>query len=70
MTIPSNNNNRYSNGIVLFAHGSGSTRHSPRNGYVVQILQKDGLATLLIDLLTAKEEESDTKAQNISYKIP
>lgn len=43
---------------------------SPRNEYVVQILQKDGLATLLIDLLTAKEEESDTKAQNISYKIP
>jgi putative phosphoribosyl transferase len=71
LTIPSNNNNdKYSKGIVLFAHGSGSGRHSPRNKYVAEVLQKDGLATLLVDLLTAKEEESDTKAQSVNYKIP
>ena len=71
LTIPSNDNNgKYSKGIVLFAHGGGSSRHSPRNKYVAEVLQKDGLATLLVDLLTAKEEESDTKAQNINYKIP
>ena len=40
-------------GIVLFAHGSGSSRHSPRNGYVSQVLREYGLATLLMDLLTA-----------------
>ena len=57
LTIPSNNNDNYSGGIVLFAHGSGSSRHSPRNKYVAEVLQKDGLATLLVDLLTAKEEE-------------
>jgi len=70
LTIPSNNNGNYSKGIVLFAHGSGSSRHSPRNKYVAEVLQKDGLATLLVDLLTIKEEEADTKAQGVSYKIP
>jgi putative phosphoribosyl transferase len=70
LTIPSNNNGKYSKGIVLFAHGSGSSRHSPRNKYVAEVLQEDGLATLLVDLLTAKEEEADTKAQKINYKIP
>jgi len=69
LTIPSNNNNEYAKGIVLFAHGSGSSRHSPRNKYVAEVLQRDGLATLLVDLLTTKEEESDTKAQKINYKI-
>ena len=39
-------------GIVLFAHGSGSSRHSPRNQYVAGVLQEAGLGTLLIDLLT------------------
>ena len=52
------------NGIIIFAHGSGSGRNSPRNKYVAEALQKDGLATLLVDLLTANEEESDTRAQN------
>jgi dienelactone hydrolase len=70
LTMPSNNNGNYSKGIVLFAHGSGSSRHSPRNKYVAEVLQKDGLAALLVDLLTAKEEEADTKAQKISYNIP
>jgi putative phosphoribosyl transferase len=46
-------------GIVLFAHGSGSSRHSPRNRYVAQELQKADLATLLMDLLTPAEERLD-----------
>ncbi|HUY73348.1 MAG TPA: dienelactone hydrolase family protein [Candidatus Dormibacteraeota bacterium] len=46
-------------GIVLFAHGSGSSRHSPRNRFVAQELQKANLATLLMDLLTPSEEALD-----------
>src|SRR5450759_511781 len=45
--------------IVLFAHGSGSSRHSPRNRFVAEELQKAGLATLLMDLLTTAEERID-----------
>lgn len=44
-------------GIVLFAHGSGSSRFSPRNNFVADVLNKAGLATLLIDLLSRKEDE-------------
>jgi putative phosphoribosyl transferase len=44
-------------GMVLFAHGSGSSRHSPRNRFVAAELQRAGLATLLIDLLTEREDE-------------
>jgi putative phosphoribosyl transferase len=43
-------------GIVLFAHGSGSSRHSPRNNFVAQVLQRAGLGTLLMDLLTPRED--------------
>jgi len=43
-------------GIVLFAHGSGSSRHSPRNHYVAQVLRSNGLGTLLVDLLTEAED--------------
>ena len=43
-------------GVVVFAHGSGSSRHSPRNRYVAGVLNEAGLATLLFDLLTAEEE--------------
>lgn len=43
-------------GIVVFAHGSGSSRHSPRNQYVAEVLNEAGLATLLFDLLTSHEE--------------
>jgi len=43
-------------GIVLFAHGSGSSRHSPRNNFVAQVLHKAGMATLLMDLLTRQED--------------
>src|SRR3989344_699571 len=44
-------------GVVIFAHGSGSGRFSPRNVFVAEALQKNGIATLLIDLLTEKEDE-------------
>lgn len=47
-----------SSGLVLFAHGSGSSRFSPRNNFVAEVLRKAGLATLLIDLLT-KDEDTD-----------
>ncbi|HSR02670.1 MAG TPA: alpha/beta family hydrolase [Methylophilaceae bacterium] len=43
-------------GLVLFAHGSGSSRHSPRNNYVAQILRDNGIGTLLMDLLTPEED--------------
>ncbi|MDD7965439.1 phosphoribosyltransferase family protein [Actinomycetospora lemnae] len=45
-------------GVIVFAHGSGSSRHSPRNRYVAGVLQRAGLATLLVDLLTPQEETS------------
>lgn len=52
----------HSHGIVLFAHGSGSSRHSPRNNFVAQVLNKNGLATLLMDLLTLEEDRNyDTR---------
>src|SRR5260221_5474624 len=56
-------------GIVLFAHGSGSSRHSPRNQQVARILRKAGLATLLFDLLTAEEEEQDMKTRHLRFDI-
>lgn len=43
-------------GIVLFAHGSGSSRHSPRNNYVARVLRDNGIGTLLMDLLTVSED--------------
>jgi putative phosphoribosyl transferase len=48
-----------SGGIVLFAHGSGSSRRSPRNRYVANVLQSQGIVTLLFDLLTRAEESVD-----------
>ena len=53
LTIPEN-----PRGIVVFAHGSGSSRHSPRNRYVAEVLNRAGLATLLFDLLTPAEERN------------
>jgi dienelactone hydrolase len=52
--------------IVVFAHGSGSSRHSPRNNFVAEVLQKAGLATLLFDLLTEKEDEVYETRVNIT----
>src|SRR5215211_7897045 len=56
-------------GIVLFAHGSGSGRHSPRNRYVAGALREAGLATLLIDLLTLEEEEVDLRTRHLRFDI-
>ncbi|TAK67592.1 MAG: alpha/beta hydrolase, partial [Dehalococcoidia bacterium] len=56
-------------GLVLFAHGSGSSRHSPRNRYVASALREGGLATLLIDLLTAEEEEIDLHTGELRFDI-
>jgi|SRR5215207_6514971 len=56
-------------GIVVFVHGSDSSRHSPRNQYVAQTLQEGGLATLLFDLLTAYEEESDLQTRYLRFDI-
>jgi pimeloyl-ACP methyl ester carboxylesterase len=57
-------------GTVLFAHGSGSSRHSPRNRYVADVLNEGGLATLLIDLLTADEQEVDLQTAHLRFDIP
>jgi putative phosphoribosyl transferase len=56
-------------GIVLFAHGSGSSRFSPRNRYVAQQLQQAGLATVLADLLTPAEEQTDARTGEIRFDI-
>jgi len=56
-------------GIVIFAHGSGSSRHSPRNKYVAKVLNDAGIATLLIDLLTSKEEEVDDITREHRFNI-
>lgn len=56
-------------GLVVFVHGSGSSRHSPRNQYVAQTLQGGGLATLLFDLLTAEEEEIDLQTRHLRFDI-
>ena len=55
--------------IVLFAHGSGSSRHSPRNYHVARMLNAAHLATLLIDLLTADEEAVDLQTGHLRFDI-
>lgn len=57
-------------GVVLFAHGSGSGRHSPRNRAVAAALNDRGLATLLLDLLTREEEVVDDRTAHIRFDIP
>src|ERR1041385_4837963 len=56
-------------GAVIFAHGSGSSRHSPRNKYVADVLGHAGLASLLIDLLTMDEELVDIKTAEHRFNI-
>jgi putative phosphoribosyl transferase len=56
-------------GIVLFAHGSGSSRHSSRNRYVASVLQQQELATLLFDLLTPEEEQIDLRTRQLRFDI-
>jgi dienelactone hydrolase len=57
-------------GIVVFAHGSGSGRFSPRNRAVAGVLVRAGLATLLMDLLTAEEEAVDLRTRHLRFDIP
>jgi dienelactone hydrolase len=56
-------------GVVLFAHGSGSSRHSPRNRYVAEFLNESSLGTLLVDLLTAEEEREDEYNARLRFDI-
>jgi putative phosphoribosyl transferase len=56
-------------GVVLFAHGSGSSRHSSRNKYVASVLHEAGVATLLFDLLTAEEEEEEIYTRHLRFNI-
>ena len=56
-------------GMVLFAHGSGSSRHSPRNRYVAEILQDAGLGTVLMDLLTREEDAVDQFTRQYRFDI-
>src|ERR687888_1993909 len=57
-------------GLVIFAHGSGSSRHSPRNRAVADVLQHGRMDTLLLDLLTADEERADTATAEFRFNIP
>ena len=57
-------------GLVLFAHGSGSSRHSSRNRFVAGVLGRRGFGTLLIDLLTPREEEVDRFTAQYRFDIP
>jgi putative phosphoribosyl transferase len=65
LTIPAG-----ADGMVIFAHGSGSSRHSPRNRIVAQALHKARLGTLLFDLLSAAEESIDLQTTNLRFDIP
>ena len=64
LSIPAN-----AKGLILFAHGSGSSRNSPRNQHVAEELQKDGLATFLLDLLTEREEMIDDLTKHLRFNI-
>jgi len=64
LTIPEN-----AAALVLFAHGSGSSRHSPRNQFVARTLNGAGLGTLLFDLLTPEEEELDIRTREHRFNI-
>jgi putative phosphoribosyl transferase len=57
-------------GMIIFAHGSGSSRFSPRNNYVAKLLNLSGWATLLFDLLTAEEDHIDEYTRQYRFNIP
>jgi dienelactone hydrolase len=57
-------------GVVIFVHGSGSSRFSPRNRFVAEELNKQGFATLLLDLLTEEEHRIDTETMEFRFDIP
>ncbi|MCI0446510.1 prolyl oligopeptidase family serine peptidase [bacterium] len=65
LAIPEN-----AKGLVLFAHGSGSSRHSPRNQFVAEELQNNNFATFLLDLLTEREEAIDNLTRHLRFNIP
>jgi putative phosphoribosyl transferase len=56
-------------GLIIFAHGSGSSRHSPRNQYVARVLRAAGLGTLLFDLLTPDEEREEAYTRHLRFDI-
>jgi dienelactone hydrolase len=56
-------------GVVVFAHGSGSSRHSPRNQFVARVIREAGVGTLLFDLLTADEELEDNVSRRLRFDI-
>jgi putative phosphoribosyl transferase len=56
-------------GLVVFAHGTGSSRFSPRNRSVAQVLRDDGFATLLLDLLTESEEQVDLRTRELRFDV-
>lgn len=64
LCIPSN-----ASGVVVFAHGSGSSRNSPRNRYVARVLRQAGLGTFLFDLLTGQEENEDMETGQYRFDI-
>jgi dienelactone hydrolase len=65
LTLPSE-----ARGVVLFAHGSGSSRHSPRNRHVARVLREAGVGTLLMDLLTREEEQAEATTGHLRFDIP
>jgi dienelactone hydrolase len=65
LTLPSE-----ARGVVLFAHGSGSSRHSPRNRHVARVLRGAGVGTLLMDLLTREEEQAEATTGHLRFDIP
>jgi putative phosphoribosyl transferase len=56
-------------GLVVFAHGTGSSRFSPRNRLVAQVLRDEGFATLLLDLLTEAEEQTDLRTRELRFDV-
>jgi putative phosphoribosyl transferase len=64
LTIPAN-----APGVVIFAHGSGSSRHSPRNQLVARVVRESGSGTLLFDLLTGEEEIEDNVTRRLRFNI-
>ena len=60
---------RGAGGIVLFAHGCGSSRHSPRNQHVARVIRAAGIGTLLLDLWTADEEAMDMYTRHLRFDI-
>jgi len=64
LTLP-----RQAKGLVIFAHGSGSSRHSPRNRFVARKINEEGMGTLLMDLLTEDEEQVDEVTRELRFDI-